>query len=198
MKNRRAFTLVEISAAIAITGMVALISYGTLRAALDTGDRNAKLRERVESAALVEQLLSDAARHAVDIAIAGHPVFEMTHGIAPSGQPSDHLAFLSRGVLGPLGASGLWVIDLRLVPDGLRFTAAPVDGSTSGEIATTLRGVTGLRLLAMSSAPEGNWTESWTSRQPLPKAVMVELLSADGTPPFSPMLLRIEAGDILR
>jgi type II secretion system protein J len=198
MKKRRAFTLIEISAAIAITGMVALISYGTFRAALDTGARSDQLRERVESASLMEQLLSAASRHAVEIVIPGHPAFELTHGVAVSGQPSDHLAFLSRGILAPLGASGLWAVDLRLVPDGLRFTAGPVDGATSGAVATTLRGVAGLRLLAMSSAPDGKWTESWTSRQPLPTALMVELLSADGTPAFSPMLLRIEAGDILR
>lgn len=197
MKARHGFTLVEISAALAITGMVALICYGTLRAALDTGDRNNELRERVESAARFEQLLSAAGRHAVEIAIPRHPAFELTHGISSSGQPSDHLTFLSRGVLEPLGASGLWAVDLTVAADGLRFAAAPADGATSGRIETRLRGVTGLRVLALSPA-DGKWTEEWNSRQPLPAAITVELLSGGGTTTFSPMLLRIEAGDILR
>ena len=113
MRLRRAFTLIEVSAAIAITGMVALISYGTFRAALDTGDRNGQLRERVESAALLEQMLSAAGRHTVETVIAGHPAFELTHVITPSGEPADHLSFSLARNSPPLGATGLWVIDIE-------------------------------------------------------------------------------------
>ncbi|MDQ6717182.1 MAG: prepilin-type N-terminal cleavage/methylation domain-containing protein [Gemmatimonadota bacterium] len=198
MTARRAFTLVEVSAAIAITGMVALIAYGTFRAALDTGDRSAQLRERVEAAALVEQMVSAAARHAVDAIVPGYPAFELTHSIAPSGQPADHLSFLSRGILEPRGATGLWMIKLDLVGHGVRFTAVPADSLTSGALATTLPGVTGLRVRAMGSGPDGQWHDTWTALQPLPAAVIVELVSSSGAPAFSPMLLRVEGRDMLR
>lgn len=190
--TRRAFTLIEVSAAIAITGIVALISYGSLRTALDTGDRSAQLRERVESAALLEQFLSAAGRHSVEVAVDGHPSFELVHALSPSGQPADHLSFLSRGVLAPLGATGLWAVDLDVTAGGVRLVAVPADRATSGRVTASFKEMTGLRVRALSSLTGSHWVETWTSRQPLPAAVMIELLAADGSPSFSPMIIRLQ------
>jgi len=194
MTKRPAFTLIEVSAAIAITGTVALIAYAAFRTALDTGDRIGRFREGVESSALSRNVLWGAARHVVEASTPAHPGFELTHFIGASGLPADHLAFLSRGVVAPLGASALWAIDLQQAPGGVHLTAAPASGETTGDVATILSGVAGLRVRARSAVPGEGWVESWTARQPLPTAILVEFLRPDGAPALAPLFVRLNSG----
>jgi prepilin-type N-terminal cleavage/methylation domain-containing protein len=66
MMRRRGLTLLELMVAITVTGIVALLAYGSAQAGFDTDERLARVGETSEAEAQFRALVSDALRHPVE------------------------------------------------------------------------------------------------------------------------------------
>jgi prepilin-type N-terminal cleavage/methylation domain-containing protein len=190
MKNRRAFTLLELIVSIAVTGVIALLVYGSAAAGFDTRETLARHRSTTEAELLGRSMLADALRHASDEADAGAPVFELADATDARGLPSDQLTFLTRGVLPPLGGSPRWVMTIAPTSRGLVVRATPVErGAGGGSVTATLAQVRGLDVQVMS-VTDRTWGNSWPSSGQLPAAVQLILYDAAGAPVGSPVTVR--------
>ncbi len=180
MTRRTGFSLVEVMVAIVLTGTVALISYGSLRAAIDTGEKLEAFRAQSEALALMRELVRGALRHSIDGSAAGHAAFRVGHAQEPRGE-ADSVEFLSRGISSPLGAKGLWLVTLATSGDGVRFRAFPIDDSLAVPFTTLTPGISRLRISEMRSATDQNWVGDWDSIDRRPYAVRIDFLGEDGS-----------------
>jgi hypothetical protein len=163
--------------ALVLTGVVALLVYGTLRTGLGARDRQSRLHETVEADALARGLLSDAIRHPADWSSPTDTVFAIDADARAS------LRFLSRGIAAPFGTGAAW--DVRVAADsaGVRMIATrrardgtSIDGAT---MTTSFPRARALRVRAWDAAT-GAWSDSWTAPQRMPAAVAIALLDANG------------------
>jgi prepilin-type N-terminal cleavage/methylation domain-containing protein len=193
MRNRRAFTLIELIVSIAVAGVIALLVYGSAAAGIDSRDALERHRERGESTLRARTLLTDALRHATDEADAGAPAFELIDATDARGMPTDGLTFLTRGVVPPLGASSRWTMIVRPTPAGLLIRAASTP--TAAGISAVLRDVRGLEVEVMGLVDRA-WSTEWPSSGQLPAAVRLALFDSTGARVGAPLIARIgtEAG----
>jgi prepilin-type N-terminal cleavage/methylation domain-containing protein len=189
VRNRRAFTLLELIVSMAVAGIIALLVYGSASAGFDTRDTLARHRATAESELRARILLADALRHATDEADAG-VAFELLDAMDNQGLPSDQLTFLSRGILPPLGASAPWTVALAPSPEGLVVRAAPAHATSSGSIVARLDRVRGLDVQAMSLA-DRTWSSTWASTGQLPAAVQLTFYDAAGSVVGVPLIVRL-------
>lgn len=177
-RARRAFTLVELLAALVVTGLVAATAYGALGATLDAREALEHERRTGAATALGRAMLADALRHSSDppLAFAGGAAFEVA---------DDRLRFYSRGVVPPYGTGGAWRVTLAADAAGARLVAEPPAGSAAAPIALVMRGVRALRIAARPLAAEPGWTTRFSSRG-APAAVAVRFVgeTADLLPPL--------------
>ena len=110
MRNRRAFTLLELIVSISVAGIIALLVYGSASAGLDTRDALDRYRAGAEAEMRARLLLSDALRHATDEVDAGSVAFGLADATDARGLPIDQLTFATRGIAPPLGASARWMV----------------------------------------------------------------------------------------
>ncbi len=180
MTRRRAgFTLLEMIVALIVTGLVALASYAALDAGLATRDRiGGALRER-ESTRLARTMLEDALRHAVERGDAGIPF------AADDGAGGDVLAFDTRGVTSPLGASALSHVELR----GATLSVTPLE-ERGAALRSPLAGVRGIRISTLG--PDG-WGSPDVADH-LPDAVRVEFVPLPGGTPLAPLVVKLHGG----
>lgn len=186
--RRRAFTLIEVTVAIVVTGLVVSMAYAALQAGFDTSDRLTSAREGAEREIVARSILSKALRHAVPGTIGGEPVFVLRDGQAAG--PGDELQFRTRGVLEPLGATEVWEMALVNTADGLRLTAHAVDGS-GAPFSATLRGVHAIDVRVRGRDPRDGWLDSWLAADRSPVAVSIAFLGADGRPRGLPLVARV-------
>jgi prepilin-type N-terminal cleavage/methylation domain-containing protein len=120
MTRRVGFTLLEVMVAIVITGVVALLAYGTARAGFDTSDRLEGFRTTLEAQMIVRSLLLNALRHPPEGggAAMNDVLFTIEDGTSADGVPMDGLRFLSRGITPPLGAVAVSSVEDRVVSRG--------------------------------------------------------------------------------
>jgi len=183
--KRRAFTLIEVTVAIVVTGLVVSMAYAALQAGFDTSDRLMSTREGAERETVARSILSSALRHAVPGTIGGEPVF-----VLRDAAQSDELQFRTRGVLEPLGATGMWEVALLNTTTGMRLTARPIDGS-SAPFSSTLPGVRGIDVRVRGRDPRDGWLETWLAADRSPVAVSITFLDADGRARGAPMIARV-------
>ena len=194
MNTRRGFTLLELIVSIAVTGVIALLVYGSASAGFDTRDALARHRATTEAELETRVLLVDALRHASDEANPGTPAFELIDGVDPQGLPSDQLTFLTRGVVPPLGASALWRMTLVPSPAGVVVSAAPADNvsgdgssATNGAVLGAARGMD----IEVVSLAERAWSSAWPSSGQLPAAVRITFYDATGQVVGAPLVARL-------
>lgn len=190
MRNRRAFTLLELMVSITVAGIIALLVYGSASAGFDTRDALARHRSTAEAELRARTLLADALRHASDEADAGQPAFEVVDAMDARGLPSDQLTFLTRGILSPLGASGLWVVSVTPSPTGLVVAAAPDGARRSSAITATVSGIRGLEVETMSLV-DRSWMTGWPSSGQLPGAARLTFYDAAGSRVGAPLVVRL-------
>ncbi|HUQ83231.1 MAG TPA: prepilin-type N-terminal cleavage/methylation domain-containing protein [Gemmatimonadaceae bacterium] len=195
MKARSGFTLLELIVSIAVTGIIALLVYGSANAGFDTRDALARHREGAESELRARAFLVDALRHASEDANPGDAAFELRDAADSRGLPADQLTFLSRGVIPPLGASALWVVTVAPSPAGLMISAgpapaAPTDSAGVTSVVGVIAGARGVDVDVMSLA-DRRWTNAWPSNGQLPAAARVILYDATGRPMGAPVVARI-------
>jgi len=200
MRNRRAFTLLELIVSIAVAGLIALLVYGSASAGFDTRDALARYRNTSESELRARVLVTDALRHASDEAEPGRAAFELIDATDPRGLPTDQLVFLTRGILPPLGGSALWTMALTLSPRGLLVLAAPVspspatghsgDQPSGASITAVLNEIRGVDVQVMSLV-DRTWSVSWPSSGQLPAAVQLTFFDAAGAAVGPPVIVRL-------
>ena len=189
MRNRRAFTLLELIVSIAVGGIIALLAYASASAGFDTRDALARYRATSETGLRARSLLADALRHASDAADAGMSAFELLDASDARGLPSDQLTFLTRGIAPPLGASPLWSVTIVPSGKGLLVRATPV-GSGAAAVSATLDRVRGLDVQVMSLA-DRSWTTEWPSTGQFPAAVQLTFYDAAGALAGAPLVVRL-------
>jgi general secretion pathway protein J len=187
--KRRAFTLLELLVAITVTGIVAVLAYGSAQAGFDTDQRLARVRETSEAEAQFRALVSDALRHPVEATAVDEALLTLVDAVDSTGTPADRLRFLSRGIVPPLGTSTPWEVTLAPADDGLRFVARPL-GDGAPPIRATLRSVRGLDVRVLPRATE-EWSPAWSSSGRMPAAVELSFVPANGLPRPAPLVVRV-------
>ena len=194
MRDRRAFTLLELIVSIAVAGVVALLVYGSASAGFDTRDALDRYRAGTEAEMRARLLISDALRHASDEVDAGSVAFELIDATDTRGLPADQVTFITRGVAPPLGASARWTVTLAPTPAGVLLRAAPIADAASAtqsaamsSVLTAIRGVD----IEVASLGVQAWSRSWPSTNQLPGAVRVTLFDSAGAPVGAPIVARI-------
>jgi general secretion pathway protein J len=173
MRRRTGFTLIELVVALTLTGTVALLTYGSVQAGLDTVDRIERYQRNGEAVALLRTLVGDALRHPGD-APAGFAAFEFAHV-----NESDALQFISRGVSGPLGAGSLWKVSVRPGSHGLLFEATALERNAA-PIAGEIQAVKSIIVRVRASGDDQGWQDRWDSTRQFPSAVSISFLDSLG------------------
>ena len=196
MRNRRAFTLLELIVSLAVAGIVALLAYGSARAGFDTRDGLARHRATTEAALRSRVLLGDALRHASDEAGAAdgalQSTFQLIDAVDRSGLPVDRLSFFTRGVVPPLGASGLWSMTVVPTATGVSIVAEPVDGGA--RLHAVVPNARGLDVEAMPIV-DRDWTTSWPATNQLPAAVRLTFYDSTRSMIGAPLVVRLGLED---
>lgn len=186
--KRRAFTLIEVTVAIVVTGLVISMAYAALQAGFDTSDRLTSSRDGAEREVVARSILSRAFRHALPGTLGGEPVFVLRDGQVAG--LSDELEFRTRGVVEPLGATGVWEIALLNTAAGIRLTARAVDG-TGVPFSATLHDVRAIDVRVRGRDARDGWLDSWLAADRSPVAVSIAFLGADGRAHSAPMVARV-------
>lgn len=184
MTRRAGFTLFEVMVAMVVTGVVALLAYGTARAGIDTNERLERYRTNVEAQAIVRALLLDALRHPAEGGgtTMNDTLFVIDDQTSRSGLPVDAVRFYSRGVVPPLGASAYWAVTLAPTEAGIRVLATPVGTGDVAPVDALLTAVHGLNARALSRTADTLWSDRWDVAGRVPAAVAIEFLTEQGTP----------------
>jgi len=168
--TRRGFTLLDLLVAIVLTGVVALLVYGTSRAAFDTETRLAASRRAWQSRRAMRTLLEDALRNARSPLRPGDPAFQLQAQTSGQGVPGDRLTFVTRGGFPPLTGDTDWRITVAATPAGLSVIAVPLGVRAPARVAGLLRGVTGVEIRVQPPGG-GAWTRQWAFPAAFPRAV---------------------------
>ena len=189
MTRRGGFTLLEVMAALVVTGVVALLAYGTARAGFETGERLDRHQEIVESRSVVQALLLDALRHPPEAAGVDEMLFSLDDGATADGLPADAISFFSRGITPPLGASTTWTVSLTPTEGGIRFRAVPTGVSDLAPIDALVVGARGLDIRVLSRITGSEWSEQWDAGGRTPAAVSLTFLAESGAPVGAPLIV---------
>jgi prepilin-type N-terminal cleavage/methylation domain-containing protein len=186
--RRRAFTLVEVSVAIVVTGLVVSMAYAALQAGLDTQERQTRASDGSERETVARSILSRAIRHAVRGTTGGDAVFVLGDRLGAGA--SDELRFRTRGMLEPLGASTVFDVSLVATDDGVVLAARPVDGDDP-PFHATLPGIRAIDVRVRGRDARDGWLESWPAADRSPVAVSIAFLGGDGRVIGAPLIARV-------
>lgn len=115
MRARRAFTLIEVIAAISLMAVVTAIAAAAIAAASDAGAVVQRHEETLDAESRWRVLVTDMLRHAPAAEAVSEPLLRITRDArAEDGAPQ--LTFLSRGVIQPFGTGRIWRV--RIWSDG--------------------------------------------------------------------------------
>ena len=187
MKRRTGFTLIELIVSVALTGIVALLAYGSVQAGLDSASRIETYRRTSESEALTRSLIADALRHPSD-APSGES-FEIVRTV----ESGSVLRFVSRGVSGPLGAGQLWRVELAPSAKGLQFSAVPLEDALP-PISGSVSGLRSIDVRVLGAADDAQWQDHWESTRQFPAAVEIAFHDSRGGLSGSPLLVATGLG----
>lgn len=182
--RRRGFTLVEVMVGLVVGALVVTLGYGALQGGLDTGARMEAHRQDREAALVFHALLADAIRHALPGVGGGPAVFTLAHRMTADGRPADSLAFLSRGIVAPLGTSSAWRVTLALRGDSLQLMARPDGDGREPPVVATIGG-TRLDIAVLGRGPLAAWSSAWPDAGVAPEAVRI------GTGGAIPLVVRV-------
>jgi prepilin-type N-terminal cleavage/methylation domain-containing protein len=170
--TRRGFTLLELLVAIVLAGVVALLVYGTSRAASDTETRLAASRRAWQSQRAMRTLLEDALRNARSPLRPGDPAFQLQTQTSGRGVPSDRLTFVTRGGFPPLTGDADWRVTVEATPAGLSVIAVPLGVRAAARLAGLVPGVTGVEIRVQTPGG-GPWNRQWALPAAFPRAVVL-------------------------
>ncbi|MCU0624789.1 MAG: prepilin-type N-terminal cleavage/methylation domain-containing protein [Gemmatimonadaceae bacterium] len=182
---RRGFTLLEVMVALVVTSLVVWLGYATLASAMDTQARTAVVRDDATARAATRALLHDALRHAVD----GLSPDAEGWRLEPAGDGTTRrLAFVTRGIVPPFGASGRWQVVVEPVASGLAMLATSLDAPLP-PLAVRLPDAASMQVLARGPG-DAAWRDRWDDASRLPTAINVQWRDASGRPVGTPIVAR--------
>lgn len=189
--GRQGFTLFELLVAIVLTGVVALLAYGTAAAGFDTRDRLARYRATVEAQMIVRDLLVDALRHPPETggAAMNDTLFLLIDRTGADGTPTDEIAFFSRGLTPPLGVAATWALTLSHSVQGLRVRATAPAPAPAAQVDALLPAVHGLNVRVLDRTGDVLWSDRWDAPGRVPAAVALEFFTAAGTRAGPPLVV---------
>ena len=185
---RRGFSLIELIVALTLSGIVALLAYGSIQAGLENVGRLDNYRRNSESVTLMRSLLESALRHPSDPPAGGGSAFEIS-----SNSRGTILGFVSRGITGPPGAGELWRVAIQPSPHGLEFSArslengmAPIVGSAPALKSFSVR--------VLRFTDDVAWQDHWESTGQFPAAVEISFRDSTGAVTGPPLLVSTALG----
>lgn len=176
--KRTGFTLLEVMVALVVTSVVVALAYMTAQAGLDTGDRLTSYRERDQRAQLLRATVRDAVRHAVRGVRGGAPVF----ALVSREDGGDSLAFETRGMESPFGASDVWRVSLWSDETGVHLWGAPAGDPPRRVIEMRVPSMRSLVVETLRPGPAAQWSHEWEDASITPEAVALTLASASTLP----------------
>jgi hypothetical protein len=176
--------------ALIVTGLVVSLAYAAALAGFDTDERLGRARDGAESEAIARALIGSALRHALPGVRGGDPVFELSERRI-DGRVSDEVRFLTRGVIEPHGAGGVWEMSLSTDAEGLRIAARPLEDDGTLPIAAVLPDVRVLDVQVRGRDARQGWLDAWVSPDRSPVAVSIAWSVADGRAAGAPLTVRI-------
>ncbi len=187
---KRGFTLVEVIVARMLTGVVALLAYGSMQAGFDSSDRISTYRSRAEAEALMRSILIDALRHPAE-APSGGPQSLQVSTVTVDGTTSNVLSFVTRGVIAPLGASSPWIMTVGPSPSGLSLSAKSLEDPSQPAINAVLGSVRRLRVRVLRSTEGAVWEGGWSSQREIPAAIEIAFVDSAGRESAPALLVRM-------
>ena len=185
---RRAFTLLEVIIALAVTALVATLAASALHAGLDVRERVYAHRVTTEAEARATSWIATMLRHAPLANAVDEPLLRITQVALrdASGQSADELTFLSQGVEAPLGTGEIWRVTLTTRNDGLHVRATPVNvASNRIPLETVLPHVSVFVAEALDAhggpANSAMWRRDWPVLRAMPTAVRLTFGVRDGS-----------------
>lgn len=193
MSRPLGFTLIELVTALVVTGVVALLIYGSAQLGLDTQERLAEHRRALQSARAMRALISDALRNARPALAPGDPAFVVKDDRDSEGRPRDRVSFIAAGGVAPLAPEFDWAVTLEAASEGLVFSARPVGVRGDAEFVARLAAITGLDVRVLAFGSRETWVETWPFRSIVPAAVEIVTWD-DGGPASAPLRLALPLG----
>ncbi len=186
------FTLLEVMVAVVITGLVALLTYGAARVAMDTRDRmdDKALEIRVREG--WRGVVQDALRNTAPAPVFGDTAFFLEDGTR-SGRPADRAVFVTAGSMPPLTPDSDWLVILEVSEEGLVLRARPLGLAEPVLRVATRPEIRGFDMRVLDPGPPAQWRESWPLIGEVPRALEITYWTEEG-PSGSPQLLRLPLG----
>jgi prepilin-type N-terminal cleavage/methylation domain-containing protein len=196
---RRGFTLLELVVAIAVTGIVAMLAYGTLQAGIDTSERVDRAQTGVSADAIARSLLVDALRHLPEGggAAMNDLLFTLEDRMDVEGRPADLLSFVSYGVGGAPGSSAGWIVTLGSADDGAWLRAAPLEIEDGGPLELRIAGAGGLDVAVLARTADVEWLDWWDLPGRVPAAVRIHFIDDSGSPIGAPIVVHAALEPVL-
>jgi prepilin-type N-terminal cleavage/methylation domain-containing protein len=192
-RHARGFTLLELIVAVVLAGVVALLVYGAAGAAADIQERLWAKRAAVQSARAMRVAIEDALRNARPALRYGDTVLVLEDRTDDAGRPADRLSFVAAGALAPLTPDADWSVTLAPTAEGLTLAAIPLGFAEPSRVVARLAGVVGLDVRVLPPGPGQSWSDRWTLRTKLPRAVELTYWADTGAI-GSPVRLALPAG----
>jgi len=177
MTGRRGFTLIEITLAVVITGLVALLAYGAISTAADVRERLEADRAERQARAAWRDLVSSAVRSVRAPLEYDAATLVVQDGSDREGRPSDRVVVTTAAEAPPLAGGTDWRVTLTAESGRLSARAMPLDGSGGERVIGGPSGMTGLEVEVLQG---GAWRAGWRSDVELPDAVRITFWSEDG------------------
>lgn len=184
-RPRRAFTLIEVIVAIAVTALALSTAGFAIGAARSTAARVADHTRRTEADGRLRSLLSDMLRHAPSAEQVDGALLRIDRDAAVP-----VLRFISSGVREPFGSETLWNVELTLIDSVLALRAEPrSSGSVDQPLVATLYPVYGFDVRALEHSggiDAARWRTDWPLAQDRPRAIELAW-QVSGTPEIAPL-----------
>lgn len=190
---RRGFTLLEVMVALTVTGVVVTLSYTAMRAGLDTSQRIEEHRAAGEAGVAFRALVIDALRHAQPGVIGGPAVFFHRDRTGADGGAADSVAFATRGIEEPAGASAVWVASIWRDGDRVLFVA---ECGQRIPVSAAFSGITSFDLQTLGRGPGALWERQWSDASIAPQAVRLILRGGVESIADVPIVVRTTDGGL--
>lgn len=179
--GRAGFTLIEVMMALVISGLVASLAYAAAQAGFDTDARVSAYRDGRARDGVVRAILSDALRHQVDGVRGGSAVFTLDDRVDTEGRDADSVAFVTRGIVSPMGASAPWQLSVWREGTVLRIAGGPLADAPDAAppFAMRVEHVTGFDVRALGRGLAARWSTEWPDADQAPDAFALRI-AADG------------------
>lgn len=194
MKTEAGFSLLELTVAITLTGVVALLVYGTAAIASDTHARLLRHDDYLRSDRVWQVVVEDALRNVLPNGTGGTAALILEDDIDALGRPGDRLQFLTSGGTPPLTSDADWLVTLESRNGQTVMSWSPIGIATTSRREIRILGV-GFDVRVFGGSPVATWHTAWNDRLTIPRAVEMTFGSDELSSPRT-VLVNLAAGQL--